>query len=276
MAEGYVYRFKNAQGEILYIGKSLSLVSRMSSHVHLSENCYKEVCFVEYTVFDTVDDAIFAESYYISKIKPVYNTLMIDRNITFSISELEDRDWHDASFLVEKKKKENELGKKKIDKKDKNYINNEIINHYPYENTSLLAKRLGMSKTALRKKASRLGVKRGVKNKIVDGTKRCCNCNRVLSLSMFWRDSSSPTGYAAKCIDCKKEYNYRNRIKNNKLNEKIINKKIKKDINDEIIKCYPLEDTDALAKRLGISNATLRKKASRLGIKRIVRKRKKT
>ena len=84
MSESYIYRFKNAQEEIIYIGKSSSLAARMLSHNHLPKKCYEDVCTIEYTTFNTEDDITYAEIYYISKIKPIYNTRLVNKNISFA------------------------------------------------------------------------------------------------------------------------------------------------------------------------------------------------
>lgn len=43
----------------------------------------------------------------------------------------------------------------------------------------------------------------------------------------------------------------------------------KSDLNNEIRRCYPTEDSDILAKRLGLTVNNLRRKAARMGIKKI-------
>ena len=43
----------------------------------------------------------------------------------------------------------------------------------------------------------------------------------------------------------------------------------KSDINNEIRRCYPTEDSVALAKRLGLTVNNLRRKAARMQIKKI-------
>lgn len=43
----------------------------------------------------------------------------------------------------------------------------------------------------------------------------------------------------------------------------------KNQINDEIRRCYPTEDSDILAKRLGLTVNNLRRKAARMHVKKI-------
>lgn len=43
----------------------------------------------------------------------------------------------------------------------------------------------------------------------------------------------------------------------------------KSDLNNEIRRCYPTEDSDILAKRLGLTVNNLRRKAARMQVKKI-------
>ena len=56
MKEFYVYRFKNEENEIIYVGKTKNLKQRLSGHFgkqgHLPEKCYKEVRKVEFLTFE--------------------------------------------------------------------------------------------------------------------------------------------------------------------------------------------------------------------------------
>lgn len=88
-----VYRFKNTSNEIIYIGRAKVLKSRLKGHKHLPTDCYSEVSLIEYTVFDTEDDVDLAERYFISKLKPKYNTEFKGKNITVTISDFEEKEW---------------------------------------------------------------------------------------------------------------------------------------------------------------------------------------
>ena len=88
-----VYRFINKENEIIYIGKAKELKSRIKNHNHLTEECYSELAFIEYATFDTEHEMNFAERYYIQKINPKYNTILSDKPIPFSCSELDDYDF---------------------------------------------------------------------------------------------------------------------------------------------------------------------------------------
>jgi len=74
--KGYVYKFYNAQGELLYVGKTSNLTARMTAHKlngHLGGKVYEEVSRVEYAELPTYADAGILERYYIGKLEPKYN-----------------------------------------------------------------------------------------------------------------------------------------------------------------------------------------------------------
>ena len=48
-----VYKFINKYSEIIYIGKSKRLKSRINNHKHLGINCYKELDCITYAAFDS-------------------------------------------------------------------------------------------------------------------------------------------------------------------------------------------------------------------------------
>ena len=94
-----------------------------------------------------------------------------------------------------------------MDKYDNKYINEEIRKHYHDEDLEILAKRLGISYNALRKRASRMGVKKGtISNEItVDGLKLCCICNKMKPISSFRKDRCQPNNIDYRCKQCRKE-----------------------------------------------------------------------
>lgn len=84
-------------------------------------------------------------------------------------------------------------------------MNNEILKCYETEDITALAERLGITVVNLRKKASRLGVKKTtVSNKIVDNKKRCACCNKWLDISNFNHDKYQPNGLDYYCKSCRK------------------------------------------------------------------------
>ncbi|MFR4462946.1 MAG: GIY-YIG nuclease family protein [Bacteroides xylanisolvens] len=51
MSNYYVYRFKNKEGRVIYVGKtSLPLATRFNQHGHLPDKCYEQVERIEYRV----------------------------------------------------------------------------------------------------------------------------------------------------------------------------------------------------------------------------------
>lgn len=104
-----IYRFINKIGEVIYIGKATYLKNRIRSHSHLPEECYKERVKIEYCFFETADEMDLAERYYIPKIKPKYNTSMINREINFSLQELDEKQWSEYKYEID-----NSRGKKKV------------------------------------------------------------------------------------------------------------------------------------------------------------------
>ena len=73
----YVYRYLNAFGKIIYVGKTNNMNNRQSQHFsstgHLPQECYAEVDKIEYIKLPTKIDMDIKELYYINKWKPKYN-----------------------------------------------------------------------------------------------------------------------------------------------------------------------------------------------------------
>ena len=88
-----IYRFKNKENKIIYIGKAKDLNRRLSTHTHLQKECYEEIEIIEYISLNTMDDMDLAERYFISKYKPEYNEIFKNRNITFNILFLDRKKW---------------------------------------------------------------------------------------------------------------------------------------------------------------------------------------
>ena len=86
------------------------------------------------------------------------------------------------------------------------YINQQIREYYKGEDTVKLAKRLGLTVQNLRKKASRLGIKKEPKtNRVVAGEgKLCSKCKRVLPLTEFRKDKYQVNGFDYNCKTCRK------------------------------------------------------------------------
>lgn len=81
----YVYRFKDKEDNIIYIGYTNNIERRVSQHFgtngHLSNECYSKVDKIEYTIFKTSIEAKYFEASYISEIKPCFNTGYINTSI---------------------------------------------------------------------------------------------------------------------------------------------------------------------------------------------------
>lgn len=73
----YTYRFIDNKGTIIYLGYTgQKLEERMNQHFtkgHLSNECYRSVCKIEYIKWKSKSDAQVMETYYINKYKPCYN-----------------------------------------------------------------------------------------------------------------------------------------------------------------------------------------------------------
>lgn len=88
-----VYRFLNANGELLYIGKANNLKNRMQTHNHLPPECYSERSTIDYYSFNSEEEMNMAERYLIAKYKPRFNTVYKQNEFSFCIPELENIQW---------------------------------------------------------------------------------------------------------------------------------------------------------------------------------------
>lgn len=90
--EGYVYRFIDRSGNVIYVGRTNDMLKRMKQHFssngHLPKECYARTMRVEYIEVDTKNDMKIKELYYIGKLMPEYNradkvavTLSIDETV---------------------------------------------------------------------------------------------------------------------------------------------------------------------------------------------------
>jgi excinuclease UvrABC nuclease subunit len=101
MMNGYVYRFIDTQGQIIYVGKTISMRRRMAEHFggmgHLDKKCYKSVARIEYQKHNTESDALTYETYYIAKYSPKYNKVGQSRDKP--TLELEEKEWKTYQIL---------------------------------------------------------------------------------------------------------------------------------------------------------------------------------
>lgn len=73
----FVYKFINAEGNVIYVGRTQNIKNRMKQHFgdgHLSKECYNEVSKIEYTTLDSEVAMVICEIYFINKYNPKYNT----------------------------------------------------------------------------------------------------------------------------------------------------------------------------------------------------------
>jgi len=87
---GYVYYFENINKEIIYVGQTKDIETRIKTHFggsgHLNKECYNETCNVYYSELQSINEAKMYEIYYIAKFKPKYNTANLnDGDISISL-----------------------------------------------------------------------------------------------------------------------------------------------------------------------------------------------
>ena len=97
----YCYRFKDINGNIIYVGKTVDINKRMAQHFgskgHLDKECYKSVARIEYQKYKTESDALIYETYYITKYSPKYNKLGQSRDKP--TIQLEEKEWKTYQVL---------------------------------------------------------------------------------------------------------------------------------------------------------------------------------
>ena len=89
----YVYRFVDRYNNIIYVGRTIDIKTRMKQHFstkgHLPKECYESVHRIEYITTKTSNDMKIKELYYIGKWLPRFNKA--DKNETsVSIDETND------------------------------------------------------------------------------------------------------------------------------------------------------------------------------------------
>ncbi|MGL4762141.1 MAG: tyrosine-type recombinase/integrase [Sarcina sp.] len=91
-----LYRFRNIQGEIIYIGKSKNLTLRWNQHFgmegHLNINCYHETVIIEFVELESKTKMDIYELYLINKHNPKYNRQHSNHEENISL-ELPDLEW---------------------------------------------------------------------------------------------------------------------------------------------------------------------------------------
>lgn len=104
----YVYRFKDIHEQIIYVGKTKNIESRMKQHFsekgHLNKECYERVITIEYIELKNDIDMSIKELYYINKWNPEYNKKDNNRNKCETIIS-EDKHWKVWMSSSENKKR---------------------------------------------------------------------------------------------------------------------------------------------------------------------------
>lgn len=98
----FVYRFLNADGNVLYVGKSTNLYNRMFGHFrtgHLHPDVYESVERIEYIVLNSQREMNSKEMYYIQEFNPTHNT--VKNNHVAQVDELDE--WINYDFVDELK-----------------------------------------------------------------------------------------------------------------------------------------------------------------------------
>ncbi|MEZ4960353.1 MAG: excinuclease ABC subunit UvrC [Saprospiraceae bacterium] len=80
-----VYRFLNAEGKVLYVGKAKSLKNRLASYFGTTKGMayktrvmVKNASSIEFTIVDTETDALLLENTLIKRFQPPYNVMLKD------------------------------------------------------------------------------------------------------------------------------------------------------------------------------------------------------
>lgn len=120
----YVYRFVDENHNIIYVGRTNDLFTRMSTHFgkngHLPKACYEQVHRIDYLQVETKNDMKIKELYYISRYRPLFNTVDTGE-VTFELNEPADAwvtmDEPNTSLLrdISLLKKKNKANESKIE-----------------------------------------------------------------------------------------------------------------------------------------------------------------
>jgi predicted GIY-YIG superfamily endonuclease len=75
----YIYRFLNKKRDVIYVGRTKNISSRISKqhfaeNGHLDPKCYDETLEVHYAELNNINEQMIYELYFIGKFKPKYNS----------------------------------------------------------------------------------------------------------------------------------------------------------------------------------------------------------
>src|SRR5918911_305073 len=110
-----VYLYKNAEGEVIYVGKAKNLRSRVSSYFHEGRiadaktgTLVREAVDVDYIVVANNKEALALENHLIKQKKPRFNILLRDDK-TYPYIKLTISDRHPKVFVTRRLKRDGSL-----------------------------------------------------------------------------------------------------------------------------------------------------------------------
>jgi excinuclease UvrABC nuclease subunit len=74
-AKPCVYRHYNDEGELLYVGTSVNPLTRLYDH-QLGSRWFDDIAYIEIEHFETIDQAMVAETHAITEERPLYNGML--------------------------------------------------------------------------------------------------------------------------------------------------------------------------------------------------------
>lgn len=93
----YIYKFIDINGNVIYIGKTNNLKTRISNHLstkgHLPKKCYKEIYKIEFLIVSSDVLMDIKELYYINLYKPKFNSIHKYNSPSFIISDFTNDKW---------------------------------------------------------------------------------------------------------------------------------------------------------------------------------------
>ena len=140
----YVYKFLNKRNNVLYVGKTDNIYSRIYQHFvkgHLLPECYEQVESIEYCKLNNKTEMSIYEIYYINKYQPKFNVCFNYGDKTQL--ELKELEWISYNKKIKKNKiakKSNELNDA-FDKEGENLIFYEKNLEYDKEKYVLFAEK---------------------------------------------------------------------------------------------------------------------------------------
>lgn len=121
----YVYRFFNASGIVVYVGRSKNFLNRMTAHKYNSE-FYRVGNKLEYAKLNNMMDMVITEKILIHNYKPEYNTA--DKSDGQSMYDIPELEWKPFKMdFYERNKDIPKTDEIKVIKESKSRISNEVI-----------------------------------------------------------------------------------------------------------------------------------------------------